>query len=220
MNEFEPWDNNNDYDYYENASKGKNKRRWGVILAILISLATCAFVLMIRSSRLPVIQTVESNINEIVVVHTATSGPPPEGVEIGFMAPDFTLKTIDGESITLSSLRGKVVLLNFWATWCPPCQEEMPAFQNIHEEFKDDSFIIISITTEAGSEMDNVIAFRENYNLTFSILLDENGSVNQRYYVDALPRTLLITTDGVINKILLGAVTEDGLRQELSAILP
>lgn len=224
MNEYEPWETNEDdafgYDSYGNKSRGKNKRRWGAIIAVLVSLAACAFVVVIRASRLPASPTMAPNITEIVVVHTATAGPPPEGVDIGLTAPDFTLETIDGDTIALSSLRGNVVLLNFWATWCPPCRDEMPAFQNVYEEFNNDGFMIISITEEVGSELDNVMAFRENYNLTFPILLDEDGAVNRRYYVTTLPRTLLITPEGVVHKILLGGITEDRLRQELSEIQP
>jgi peroxiredoxin len=225
MNEYEPLDDNG--EYY--GLKPKRKGKWGPIIAVLVSLAACAFVVMLRArtasrtsaeptSLAPI--TTEPNITEVVVIHTTTPGPPPEGVDVGLTAPDFTLNTIDGEPLTLSSLRGKTVLLNFWATWCPPCREEMPAFQKVYEEFKDDDFTIVSITDEAGSELDKVFAFREEYGLTFTILLDEYGTINERYYIYALPRTLLLTPEGVVHKILLGGITEDRLRRELAVLLP
>lgn len=226
MDEFQPWDNNDDdgfgienYDSYTNDSRRKSKRRLGIIIVGLISLAVCVFVLTIRSFFSMGTPTMESNITEIVVVHTATPGRQLEGVDIGLIAPDFTLKTINGDSITLSSLRGQVILLNFWATWCVYCRDEMPAFQNVYEELKDDGFIVISITEEAGSELDKVTAFKEDYGLTFQILLDESGAVSSRYYITDLPRTLLITPEGVIHKIIMGGpITEDVLKQELSAM--
>jgi len=224
MNEYEPWDDDNNGDYY--GLKPKRKGKWGPIVAILVSLAACAFVVMLRArpsaEPTPVAPiTTEPNVTQVVI--TTTPGPPlppPEGVDIGLTAPDFTLNTIDGESHTLSSFRGKTVLLNFWATWCPPCRSEMPAFQNVYEEFKDDGFTIVSITDEAGSELEKVFAFREEYGLTFPILLDEDGVVGRRYYVVTLPRTLLLTPEGVVHKILLGSITEDSLRQELAVLLP
>jgi len=194
----------------------------GGIIVSLFLLGACVFVLIIRSSSHSIPEPILiSDETEIVVVQTPISDRPPEGVEIGLTAPDFTLKTIEGESITLSSLRGQPILLNFWATWCPFCRDEMPAFQNVYEEHKDDGFIVISITEEVGSEMDNVIEFRDNYNLTFPILLDEGGVVTRRYHVNSLPRTLLVNPDGVINNIILGGpITENAVKQELSAMKP
>ena len=229
MGEYDSWENDDfgdsfgldNYDEYGNTSRGKNKKRWSAIFFSLLLLGACILVLMIRSSRSGVEPMLNSNETEIVVVQTAISDRPPEGVEIGLTAPDFTLKTIEGASITLSSLRGQPILLNFWATWCPFCRDEMPAFQNVYEELKDDGFIVISITEEVGSEMDKVMDFRDAYNLTFPILLDESGVVTRRYQVTSLPRTLLITPDGVISNIILGGpITENTLRRELSAMMP
>jgi cytochrome c biogenesis protein CcmG, thiol:disulfide interchange protein DsbE len=229
MGEYDSWENDDfgdsfgldNYDEYGNTSRGKNKKRWSAIFVSLFLLGACILVLIIRSSRSTVEPMLNPNETEIVVVQTVISDRPPEGVEIGLMAPDFTLKTIEGDSITLSSIRGQPILLNFWATWCPFCVDEMPAFQNVYEEFKDDGFIVISITKEVGSEMDNVVDFRDNFNLTFPILLDEGGVVTKRYYVNSLPRTLMITPEGVINNILMGGpITENTLRQELSAMMP
>ena len=225
MNEFEPWENYKYDDEYGNeysdSRRSKNKRIWGVILFCFFSAMACAFALMIRSFRSTTASTTRAYTTEIVVVHTATPGLPPEGVDIGLTAPDFTLKTIDGASVTLSSLRGRAVLLNFWATWCAYCRDEMPAFQNVYNELKGDSFIVVTITEETGIELENVIAFKDDYHLTFPILLDEDGAVNRRYYVTGLPRTLLITPKGTIHKILLGGpITEDEVKRELSAMLP
>lgn len=225
MKEFEPWENYNYDDEFgienEENRRKKNKRRLGVIFFCIFSLAVCAFVLVMRSSRSTAAPTTETHTNEIVIVHTATPGLPPEGVDIGLTAPDFTLKTIEGNFITLSSLKGQVVLLNFWATWCAYCRDEMPAFQNVYNEIKEDGFVVIAITEETGIELDNVLAFIDDYDLTFPILLDEDGAVNRRYYVTGLPRTLLITPEGVIHKILLGGpITEDQIKRELSRMLP
>jgi peroxiredoxin len=219
MDEYGPWDNNDDSNW--NDSRKKYKRRLGLIVVGLVSLSVCALVLMVRSSRAPATSTMTSNITDVVVSDTATPGPPAEGIDIGLMAPDFTLKTLDGESITLSSLRGRTILLNFWATWCPYCRDEMPAFQNVYEERKDDDFMVISITSESGSELDQVAAFRDDYDLAFPILLDEDGAVSNRYYVSALPKTFFITPGGIIQKIIPGGgLTEEMIKQELSVMEP
>ena len=225
MNEFEPWENYKYEDEYGNeysdSRRSKNKRIWGVILFSFFSVVACAFVLMIRQSRSTAASTIGSYTTEIVVVHTAAPGLPPEGVDIGLTAPNFTLKTTDGSFITLSSLRGRVVLLNFWATWCPYCTDEMPAFQSVYNELKETGFIVIAITEERGIELENVFAFKNEYDLTFPVLLDEDGAVNRRYYITGLPRTLLITPEGVIHKIMLGGpIAEDEIKRELTEMLP
>ena len=97
----------------------------------------------------------------------------------------------------------------------------MPAFQSVYNELKETGFIVIAITEERGIELENVFAFKNEYDLTFPVLLDEDGAVNRRYYITGLPRTLLITPEGVIHKIMLGGpIAEDEIKRELTEMLP
>jgi len=112
-------------------------------------------------------------------------------------APDFTLSTLQGEPVHLHDYRGKLVLLNFWATWCPPCREEMPSLQSLWQDFKNRDFIILAIATDRGNKK-GVTRFAARLGLDFPILLDPHGKVRQRYEVFGLPLTYLIGKDGKI----------------------
>ncbi len=117
-------------------------------------------------------------------------------------APDFTLKDIHGSSLSLSSLKGKVVLLNFWATWCPPCKAEMPSFNKLYKEMKPRGFEIIAVSN------DNAIRYVKEYlsknSFDFVILWDENQIVTKKYKIFTVPTTLLIDRNGVIVEKFFG----------------
>lgn len=113
-------------------------------------------------------------------------------------APDFNLPDTDGRRVQLSSLRGKVVVLNFWATWCPPCREEMPSMQTLWESLKGQDFELLAVNV--GEDEDLVFAFRHELSktLTIPILLDENSEVAQRYPIRGLPTTYILDKQGRI----------------------
>ncbi len=136
---------------------------------------------------------------------TNTENVTPTGLKEGSPAPDFTLKTIDGKEIRLSDLKGKVVLINFWATWCPPCQREMPLFERVYRKYKDRGFEILAISTDA--EVSKVKEFIKEYKLSFPVLMD-NGEVSSLYGVQGLPTSFLIDREGKIVKIRLGEYKE------------
>ncbi len=116
-------------------------------------------------------------------------------------APDFTLKDLSGETVRLRDLRGKVVFLNFWATWCPPCQLEMPMMEKLHKEFGNQGLVILAINNLEGSK--EIKAFIKQHNLTFTTLLDEKGKVFELYRTWSLPTTYLIGKNGeVVGKVI------------------
>jgi len=119
----------------------------------------------------------------------------------GKQAPDFSLKALDGKTYKLSDLKGKVVLLDFWATWCPPCREELPIIEKLHQEFKDKNLVVLGISNEDRQTIEN---FLKNNRLTFPILIDEREKVGKSYKVVAIPRVLLIDKTGKIRKDILG----------------
>ena len=116
-------------------------------------------------------------------------------------------KTQAVETQSLSALKGKVVFLNFWATWCGPCRDEMPSMEVLYNRFKDKGLEILAVNCEEGQE--DVIAFMKNYGLTFPALLDEDGRVNGAYGIQAIPTTFLIDRNGRIILRLVGSINWD-----------
>jgi len=159
-----------------------------------------------------------------LVVYNQISTPTPEptsiiGSEVGRMAPDFTLTTLDGDSITLSDFRGKTVFINFWATWCGPCRSEMPYIQELYEEQSETGVAILAI--DVGENLAEVEEFIRDYSLTFLVLLDMSGTVAEKYNIRAIPTTYFIDSDGIIRDMQIGAfsnVTE--IKDILSKIFP
>jgi thiol-disulfide isomerase/thioredoxin len=112
------------------------------------------------------------------------------------VAPDFTLPTVDGQQVSLEAYRGKVVFLNFWATWCIPCREEMPALERLYQAYQAQDFAVISIDLKETA--DQVKAFFQKHALSFPALLDQNGAVFRDYLVAGMPTTYLIGRDGML----------------------
>ena len=127
----------------------------------------------------------------------------------------FTFSTRDGAQIPLSDYRGKVVFLNFWATWCPPCREELPYIQELYEEYQameDPDVIFLGVTFPGyGSEKDveGVTAFLEENGYSFPVLMDTEVSLAQPYYITAFPTTFLIDPDGNVLGYVPGGMTKD-----------
>ena len=118
--------------------------------------------------------------------------------EEGHLAPDFALKTLEGKTVRLSELRGKkVVLINFWATWCPPCRLEMPTMQKIYSEYKGRGFEILAINIEPDA-LQEIREFVKELRLTFPVLLDPDMKVTRKYRLIGLPISFLIDRQGII----------------------
>ena len=121
-----------------------------------------------------------------------------------FLAPDFTLTTLEGELLILSDLRGYPVILNFWASWCPPCRAEMPALQQVFDEYEDLGLIIAAINATNQDSLSEAAAFVSKNSLTFPIPLDKTGLVSRSYNLHSLPTTVFIDSQGIIRKIIIG----------------
>lgn len=117
-------------------------------------------------------------------------------------APDFTLKDLDGNTVSLRELRGKVVFLNFWATWCPPCRLEMPTMERLHVELNDQGLVILAVNYREGPE--EIQAFLKQHDLTFTALVDEKAEVFELYKAWSLPTTYLINKKGEIVGRVIG----------------
>ena len=135
---------------------------------------------------------------------------PPE-LELGAPAPDFTLTAFDGSQLRLSDLIGQVVVLNFWASWCPPCRREMPAFQDAWLESRDDGVVFVGIAT--GDLEADARAFAEQVGVTYPLALDHpGGQVADAYLVRVMPTTYFIDRQGNVARKLSGYVNQGVLR--------
>jgi peroxiredoxin len=150
---------------------------------------------------------------------TSTAGQIP-APQVGFLAPDFTLSTPEGETITLSELRGKAVLVNLWATWCPPCRAEMPAIQKLYQEYRDQGFVVLAVNATYQDDASKIPAFTREYGLTFPILLDLTGNVSHQYQLRSLPSSYFIDRQGIIQEVVIGGpMAETLLRTRIEKIL-
>ncbi len=132
-------------------------------------------------------------------------------------APDFTLTTLEGKSISLSELRGKKILLNFWATWCPPCRAEMPDMQKFYTKYKDAGIEIVAVNlTQTETSQTAVSSFIEKYNLSFIVPLDKNGDVASLFQAYTVPTSYLIDEHGVIVEKRIGPMSYGQLKQMVS----
>lgn len=150
---------------------------------------------------------------------TSTAGHIPAPQQ-GFLAPDFELPTITGETLKLSDLRGQAVLVNLWATWCPPCRAEMPAIEKIHNEYKDQGLVVLGVNMTYQDSPSDIPPFISEYGLTFPILLDKTNSVGSAYQLRSLPSSFFIDREGIIQEVVIGGpMAEALLRTRVEQIL-
>lgn len=132
-------------------------------------------------------------------------------VGVGSKAPDFTAYTLDSVSRRkgLDDYAGQVVLLNLWATWCAPCRVEMPSIQNLHDAYASRGLKVVAVSVDAGGTEQQIRGFTDSLGLSFEILHDSTGGIQQRYKTTGVPETVVIDRDGVIRKRVRGAVHWD-----------
>ncbi|HLO12652.1 MAG TPA: redoxin domain-containing protein [Pseudoneobacillus sp.] len=154
------------------------------------------------------------------VEETATTSKNLEiGLQEGNKAPNFGLKTLDGQEVKLSDMVGKKVILNFWATWCPPCKAEMPHMQEFYEEQKNNQVTILAVNlTTSEKSSDNIGSFVKDYGLTFPIVLDSEGQVGQTYQAVTIPTSYVIDTKGVIRKKIVGPMDKEMMTELLQSV--
>lgn len=156
-------------------------------------------------------------------------GAAGEGLRPGDAAPDFTttrsdgstfrLTDLQGRPISLASLRGKAVWLDFWASWCPPCQAEMPVLRQTAERYRDKGLEIVAVSVQESS-VDDVRSYAARYDLRYTIAPDLSGDIFRLYRVYALPTQFFIDPDGVIRSVVQGPLDETAAATHVEAILP
>lgn len=139
----------------------------------------------------------------------------PAAVQEGRAAPDFVLNTLDGGAVRLSDLRGKIVVMNFWATWCGPCRQEMPEMVKVYQE-QTGGVVVLAIDSQ---EADGPVReFVEGFGVTFPVPMDRSGAVGSAYGVKEFPTSLFIDKTGVIRTIKRGPMNGTYLREQLAAL--
>jgi thiol-disulfide isomerase/thioredoxin len=148
-------------------------------------------------------------------IWTIATGPLPPGP--GVAAPAFNGSTVDGEPFELGSLQGKVVLLDFWATWCPPCVATMPHLQKLQDELGAKGLVVIGVNQEPGEEL-KVKRFLTKRNLSFRSVMDP-GSIHVGYGVFSFPTSFVIDRQGIIRASFRGPASEGQLRRAIEDVL-
>jgi len=163
-----------------------------------------------------VTQYVRGNIEESQelpeeAIGTSVDILPVSGLEKGKAPPDFEVKTLDGETVKLSDYKGQKVMLNFWASWCPPCKAEMPHMQNYYEDYAEEEnveILAVNLTNAEYGGIDDAKEFVEDYELTFPIPTDMDGELEKTYEILTIPTTYMIDTAGLIRHKIVGPMDE------------
>jgi cytochrome c biogenesis protein CcmG/thiol:disulfide interchange protein DsbE len=180
----------------------------GALIALIV------FAIAIPAVLLVVVLRDDSNdsMNDVVV-------PSPTKAKVGTLAPDFTLPALSGEDVTLSDLRGKPVVLAFFASWCNPCEKDMPVLQRLQDENPDDLYVIgVNFEDFRG----DTEAFVERLGVTFPALIEDaaKNPVGKAYDVNAMPDTLFIDANGIVQERLYGQVSEKDIEGAVNNLLP
>jgi peroxiredoxin len=171
-----------------------------------------AAVLLITLLGVAIVQAMDKKAAEPKNTSQDTAASQEEGLKVGAKAPDFELKTLTGETVKLSSLKGKKVMLNFWATWCPPCKAEMPEMEKFYMQ-KDKDLEILAVNIDPQLD---VKGFVKKNGITFPILLDADDKVNEIYQILSIPTTYFIDSKGIIQNKFTGSMNFDAMKSYTS----
>lgn len=138
----------------------------------------------------------------VLVAFMALSAAQSHAVALQEEAPDFTLKSLEGSNMRLEEYRGQVVLINFWASWCGPCRQEMPLLDRLHHRYEDTGFAVLGVNVEGEVKPAQEIV--DKTKVTFPVLIDEDQKVSEMYNLEAMPSTVVVDRDGVIRYIHRG----------------
>jgi peroxiredoxin len=144
---------------------------------------------------------------------------PPELALIGADGSQAPLMSLDGQPIRLADLRGKAVWINFFASWCPPCQSETPVLRDIADRYRDRGLEVIGVSVQESSP-DNVRAYAQKYQLDYTIGADSRGSIYNAYRLRGIPTSFFIGPEGAIHAIVNGPLSEAGAERQVQALLP
>ncbi|WP_100372572.1 TlpA disulfide reductase family protein [Bacillus sp. FJAT-45037] len=152
----------------------------------------------------------------LIIVTIFTTGKREVGNEVGMVAENFTLPTHEKGEREFAEYEGQVIVLNFWASWCEPCRDEMPALMELQEDYQSEGLEVVTVNAQKTERtLNDAPAFIEEMNLTLPVFFDENGEVYDRYGLRGLPTTFVINREGIIEQVLLGEVTYSDLEEHV-----
>lgn len=146
-----------------------------------------------------------------------SEGPGRALGQVNYPAPEFEVSDLDGNPISLADLQGKVVLVNNWATWCPPCRAEMPELEAYYQAHKGDGFVLVGINS--GDKQSQVVEFIREYEISFPMWLDPTGLALHAFKNNALPSSYLVDESGTVRRVWTGAVSLETLEQYVTPLL-
>lgn len=180
------------------------------------------FTQMEKKKKRSIVRGIILSVLLVAIVYTVYTTATKDKVQIlkeGSTAPDFELVGLNGETYRLSDFKGKGVFLNFWGTWCEPCEREMPAMDRQYKEFKDQGVELLAINLKQSDF--EVQSFISNLGVNFPVAIDKTRSVQRAYNVGvALPATVLITPEGKVKKIITGEMKETAIASYMESIKP
>lgn len=153
----------------------------------------------------------------LLALLVACGSSAPSAPALGQAAPDFTLPTLDGQTIQLSQLKGRVVIVNFWATWCPPCENETPRLVAWYTRHRAAGLEVLGVDKLAQDSREAVVEFVERYAVPYPVPLDQTGDVSQQWQALQLPRSYVLDRQGVVRYVRIGELTE---RDFATQVLP
>ncbi|SES02123.1 thiol-disulfide oxidoreductase ResA [Psychrobacillus sp. OK032] len=167
------------------------------------------------------IRTVILSLLVVAIVFTIYSNLTKEKtavLQVGDNAPDFSLIDMNGEKHQLSDYKGQGVFLNFWGTWCKPCEREFPLMDKHYQDYKDQGVQILAVNI--GESNFSVQKYVDRKSLTFPVLIDHNKSVMETYNINPLPTTMLVNPEGKIEKIITGEMSDEAIKNYMAQIMP
>jgi len=144
-----------------------------------------------------------------------TGGRP----RVGQPAPDFTLNLLDGSTLSLSDLRGQAAVINFWATWCAPCEDELPDFQAVWDEYREQDVVFVGIAVQGEDERTDVEGMTSRFEITYPLGMDSDGTIFPAYGITGVPETFVVDAEGRVAYVHIGPASAEVLREELDSLL-
>ncbi|WP_240315631.1 peroxiredoxin [Sporosarcina sp. PTS2304] len=207
------------------------KKKWGLLVSALIIIAMVTVIILTNreiKKETDGMDGYESammedmpkdEVERLPEDWQVASSAEETGLDQGDLAPDFELTTLDGKTVKLSDYRGKTVLLNFWASWCPPCRSEMPHMQTYYTEQSEADnveILAVNMTKTEKNKQQSAEEFVEEYQLSFPILLDKQSEVMKAYLVKVYPTTYIINEEGVIKDKMMFPLDDKLLKESLT----
>ncbi|CAM2958821.1 TlpA disulfide reductase family protein [Paenibacillus sediminis] len=182
------------------------KRNLYILLAALVLVGVALF------------QNVGPGFAAVFQSESSKELPAETGPKAGLLAPPFSLQGLDGNTYKVGGQQDKAIMINFWASWCDPCKEEAPDLNRLAQKYKDD-LVIYGVNVTKFDKVENAKQFVNHFNLTYPVMFDKEGKVNEAYKGVAFPTNVLVDKHGVIQEVILGILPPDQLESKIKKLI-